>query len=235
MRVKYVTLFVIAVLFGGAFALKTPSASAVELKEGAHNVGILLFDDLFITEFVAPFDIYKHVGDKMNVFTVAPTQDAIRTYEGVMLQADFSFANAPRIDVLVVPSGNRSTTSDLKNTDLIDFVRKTASSAQYVTSHCWGSFTLAAAGLLDGRQATTFPTSIGKLQRKFPKLEAIQDKRFVEDGNIITSNGGLAAFESALFVVEKLYGTKKADDVASGLVFAPENRRLSVNPVMAKQ
>src|SRR5688500_3549430 len=96
MRVKYTTFFVIAILFSGVFALKTPTAAAVEIKEGAHNVGILLFDDLFITEFVAPFDIYKHVGDKMNVFTVSPTQDAIRTYEGVVLQADFSFANAPR-------------------------------------------------------------------------------------------------------------------------------------------
>jgi transcriptional regulator GlxA family with amidase domain len=235
MRTKYAAFLVIAVLLVVPLTLQLPTAAAVELKEGAQNVGILLFDDVFITEFVAPFDIYKHVGDKMNVFTVASTQDAIRTYEGVALQPDFSFANVPRIDVLVVPSGNRSTTSDLKNAKLIDFVRHTASSAQYVTSHCWGSFTLAATGLLDGRKATTFPSSIGKLHRTFPKVEAIKGKRFVEDGNIITSNGGLAAFESALFAVEKLYGAKKADEVASGLVFAPENRRLSIDPVTAMQ
>jgi transcriptional regulator GlxA family with amidase domain len=234
-RTQYATYLAIAILLKGLFVLQVAPASAMELKEGAQNVGILLFNDLFITEFVAPFDIYKHVGRKMNVFTVSQTQDTIRTYEGVTLQADFTFANAPRIDVLVVPSGNGSITTDLENVELIAFVRKTASSAQYVTSHCWGAFTLAAAGLLDGREATTFPSAIGKLQRKFPQIKTVNNKRFVEDGNIITSNGGLAAFESALFVVEKLYGAKKAEEVASGLVFAPENRRYSINPVMAMQ
>jgi transcriptional regulator GlxA family with amidase domain len=118
---------------------------------------------------------------------------------------------------------------------MIDFVRKTAASAQYVTSHCWGSFTLAAAGLLDSRKATTFPASIAKLQRQFPKVEVVEDKRFVEHGKIITSNGGLAAFEAAVFVVEKLYGSGEADKVARGLVFAPQNRRLAINPVIARQ
>jgi transcriptional regulator GlxA family with amidase domain len=233
MRTPYTTSLVIAILLASGVALQSPPAAAVELKEGAQNVGILLFNDVFITEFVAPFDIYKHTGDKMNVFTVAQTQEPIRSYEGVVLQADFSFANAPQIDILVVPSGNQSTTKDLHNTVLIDFVRTRAASAQYVTSHCWGSFTLAAAGLLDGRKATTFPSSIDKLQRTFPKVEAVQGQRFVEDGKIITSHGGLAAFEAAVFIVEKLYGSKEADQVSAGLVFAPQNRRLSINPALA--
>jgi transcriptional regulator GlxA family with amidase domain len=235
MRTHYSTSLVIAILLVNIVAFQASPTAAVELKEGAQNVGILLFDDVFITEFVAPFDIYKHTGDKMNVFTVAPTQETIRSYEGVVLQADFSFANAPQIDILVVPSGNQSLTKDLHNTALIDFVRTRAASAQYVTSHCWGAFTLAAAGLLDGRKATTFPSAIAKLQRKFPKVQAVQGKRFVEDGKIITSNGGLSAFEAAVFVVEKLYGSKEADQVSAGLVFAPENRRLSINPALAMQ
>lgn len=219
----------------GVQASGVNTRSAVQLKEGAKNVGILLFHDLFITEFAAPFDIYKHTGDKMNVFTVAPTMEPIRTYEGVVLYPDFSFATAPTIDILVVPSGNGSRSSNLQNTTLIDFVRKTARSAEYVTSHCWGAFTLAAAGLLDGLEATTFPSSIAEFQQRFPQVKAVQGKRFVEAGNIITSNGGLAAFEAALFVVEKLYGKEMADTVASGLVFAPENRQLSLNPVLARQ
>lgn len=216
-------------------ATQATTHSPVQLKEGAKNVGILLFNDLFITEFVAPFDMYKHTGDKMNVFTVAQTTELIRTYEGVMLHPDFSFATAPAIDILVVPSGNGSRSSDLQNTALLDFVRKTAASAEYITSHCWGAFTLAAAGLLDGREATTFPSAIGEFQQRFPKLKAVEGKRFVEAGNVITSNGGLAAFEAALFVIEKLYGKETADTVASGLVFAPENRQLALNPVLAKQ
>ena len=135
MRTICATLLALAIVLGGIVAQPSPSAAAVELKAGAQNVGILLFDDLFITEFVAPFDIYKHTGSKMNVFTVSPTQKAIRTYEGVTLQADYSFDNAPRIDVLVVPSGNGSTSSDLENTALINFVRRTGAAAAPAPPH----------------------------------------------------------------------------------------------------
>jgi transcriptional regulator GlxA family with amidase domain len=204
------------------------SKSAPVLKAGAKNVGILIFNDVFITEFVAPLDVYKHTGDKMNVFTVAPTTAAIRTYEGVVVHPDFSFANAPKIDVLVVPSGNGSISTDLKNDALINFVKKTAGQAEFATSHCWGCFTLAKTGLLDGKECTTFPTSVDDLQKMFPNVKAQKDKRFVVTGKFITSNGGLAAFEAALYVVEKIYGKETADKVAAGLVYAPDNRKFAV-------
>lgn len=203
----------------------------IKLKEGAHNVGILIFNDLFITEFVAPFDVYKHVKDKMNVFLVAPTMDPITTYEGIVIHPHFSFASAPNIDVLVVPSGNQSMTADLKKKEYIDFVKKTAAEADYVTSHCWGAFTLAEAGVLDGKQATTFPTSTKDMAKSYSSVQVVEDKRFVEDGNIITSNGGVAAFEAALAVVEKLYGKEEAEKVAAGLVFAPQNVTYARDPI----
>ena len=82
------------------------------LHANADNVGILIFDGLFITEFTAPFDVYKHAGDKMNVFTVGLTRAPIKTYEGVVLQPDYDVHTAPKIDVLVVPSGADSTRSE---------------------------------------------------------------------------------------------------------------------------
>ena len=203
-------------------------AKPVALKAGAKNVGVVVFDDVFITEFVAPFDVYKHTGDKMNVFTVAPKAGPIRTYEGVVVHPDYTIANAPKIDILVVPSGNGSLTSDLQNAEYISWVKKTAQSADYATSHCWGCFTLAATGLLDGKECTTFPTSVDDLQKKFPAVKAQKDQRFVVSGKFFTSNGGVAAFEAALYVVEKVFGKEAADKVASGLVYAPDNRRFAM-------
>jgi transcriptional regulator GlxA family with amidase domain len=212
-------------------ALAPAAARAADAPHAAPpkpvNVGVVIFDDLFITEFSAPFDVYKHAGDKANVFTVAPTAAPIRTYEGVVITPQYSFADAPKIDVLVVPSGNRSLTTDLEDKALIDFVNRAAADARFVTSHCWGAFTLAKTGRLDDRAATTFPTSVGDLGRKFPKVKAVSGRRFVVAGNVITSNGGLAAYEASLYVVRELFGTETADAVASGLVFAPDNRRLS--------
>ena len=208
--------------------------SAIQASAPTHgatkNVGILVFDGLFITEFSAPFDIYKHVGAEVNVFTVAPKKGTIKTYEGVTLQPDHVFGQEPRIDVLVVPSGIHSIDTDLDDDAFIGWIRRTAGSAEYVTSHCWGGFSLAKAGLLDGRDCTTFPSSIDDLQKKFPQVKTRKDARFVVAGKTITSNGGLAAYEAALFVVEQLYGKTKADAVATGLVFAPQNRALATNP-----
>lgn len=194
------------------------------------NVGILIFDGLFITEYSAPFDIYKHVGKEVNVFTVAPRKGPITTYEGVTLQPDHAFGQEPKIDVLVVPSGIHSIDTDLDDGAFIGWIQRTAKTAEYVTSHCWGAFSLAKAGLLDGRDCTTFPSSIEDLQKKFPSVHTRKDQRFVVAGKTITSNGGLAAYEAALFVVERLYGKEKADGVATGLVFAPQNRTYAASP-----
>ena len=196
------------------------------------NVGILLFDGLFITEFVAPFDVYKHVGDRMNVFTVGQSKQPIKTYEGVVLQPDYAMDDAPAIDILVVPSGANSTSTDLENKTMVSFVRKTAEKSQFATSHCWGAFTLAGAGVLDGRECTTFPSSIDDLQKKFSSTKTRKDQRFVVSGNVVTSNGGLAAFEAALYVVEQLYGKETADKVADGMVFAKQNRAYSIDPAI---
>jgi transcriptional regulator GlxA family with amidase domain len=207
-------------------------AAPVAARAEAKNVGILLFEGVFITEFAAPFDVYKHCGDKLNVFTVGVTKDAIKTYEGVTLHPDHTIADAPKIDVLVVPSGIHSVDQDLANQPLVGFVRKTAETATWVTSHCWGAFTLANAGLLKGRECTTFPSSVDDLQKKFPDCKTRKDARFVVSDKFITSNGGLAAFEAATFVVEKLLGKADADKVAAGLVFAPQNRAYASDPAV---
>lgn len=203
--------------------------AAAPVQHAPRNVGILIFDGVFVTEFSAPFDTYKHVGKDMNVFTVAP-KSAITTYEGVKIQPDYAFGSEPKIDVLVVPSGIHSVDTDLDNAAFIGWIQKTAGTAEYVTSHCWGAFSLAKAGLLDGRECTTFPTSIDDLQKKFPQTKTRKDQRFVVAGKTITSNGGLAAYEAALYLVEKLYGKETADKVSSGLVFAEQNRRYAADP-----
>ena len=215
-------------------ASESPSVEhRAPLKPAAKNVGIVVFPEVFITEFVGPLDIYKHAGDAMNVFTVAANTDAIKTYEGVWFHADYAFSECPKIDVLVVPSGNGSMTTDLANAELVDFVKSRAKTASYVTSHCWGAFTLGAAGCLDGKESTTFPGYTDQLAKSCPKTKIATDRRFVVDGNVITSSGGLAASEASLYVVEKLLGKATADKIATGLVFSPDNRRYASDPRIA--
>lgn len=196
-----------------------------ELVDGRYNVAFLIMDGTFNTEFTAPFDIFQHTifreGIKsMNVFTVAVTLDPVTTFEGVRILPDFSYRdeNLPKIDILVVPSAEHHLDTDLDNEELINFVKKTADKALYITSHCDGAFVLAKSGILDNIESTTFPGDIEKYKATFPQLTVHKDVFFVHDGRFITSAGGARSFEAALYLTEVLYGKEIAQSIAGGLV-----------------
>ena len=198
------------------------------------KVGVLIMDGLFINEAVAPWDIFAHGGDSFEVYFVAPTHDPIVGYYGERIVPHYAFDDAPQADVLVIPSGAESMGAQLEDTAMIAWVADQAAGARYITSHCWGAFTLASAGLLDGRSATTFPGYFQELRDAFPAIgEVVEDRRVVVDGNVVTSNGGLAAYEAALTVVEDLLGPTAGEVIAGGLVFASSNLDNARDPYIA--
>lgn len=186
------------------------------------NVGLVVVEGVYNTELTAPMDILHHtvfhVEPGMKVFTTAPTTEPLRSFEGLVLVPDYAFADAPRIDVLVVPSALHSMDSDLENEELIRFVRERGEAADFVMSLCDGAFVLAQAGLLDGLHTTTFPADREALAERFPGLTVHHDARFVHDGKAITSVGGAPSFEPALYLCELLYGAEKTRGIAKGLV-----------------
>ena len=196
-----------------------------EIARDRYNVGFLIMDGTFNTEFTAPFDIFQHTVYRdnikaMNVFTVAMTLDPVTTFEGIRILPDFSYRdkNLPRIDILVVTSAEHHIDTDLENEELISFVQKAADSAMFVTSHCDGAFVLAKAGLLTEIESTTFPGDIELYRQTFPDLKVHDSILFVHDGKFITSAGGAKSFEAALYLTEYLYGAKTAESIAQGLV-----------------
>jgi transcriptional regulator GlxA family with amidase domain len=198
-----------------------PPARAQEQK--VITVGILTLNGIYITETAGALDVYHHVpADKLRVVLISDTDQQLTTYEGMPFEANYTIDNAPKLDVLVVPSGAGSLDKDLKNQRVVDWVRQTAKSATYVTSNCEGAFVLATAGLLDGKNVTTFPTDRTDLQKRFPKAK-VEDQRVVVDGNLVTSAGGLASYEASLWVVEQLFGKAEADRIGTALVFGQSN------------
>ena len=131
---------------------------------------------------------------------------------------DFTYATAPHIDILVVPSAEHHLDTDLQDQEMIGWVKRIGQNASYVTSHCDGAFVLAKAGLLDGHASTTFPSDISKYKKMFPQLDVISDVIFVHDGKYITSAGGARSFDAALYLCEHLYGAAVARRLAGGLV-----------------
>ena len=196
-----------------------------KLEPNRYNVAFLIMDGVFNTELTAPFDIFQHTIFRdsikpMNVFTVANTDDAIVTFEGMRIVPDFNYLkdDLPNIDILVVPSAEHHLDTDLEDEAMINFVKQVDIEAQFITSHCDGAFVLAQAGLLNNSVSTTFPSDIDTMRERFPKLDIRKDVLFVHDGKYITSAGGAKSFEAALYLCEFLYGKDIAESLAGGLV-----------------
>ena len=196
-----------------------------ELEPHRYNVAFLIMDGVYNTELTAPFDIFQHTIFRdsikpMNVFTVANTDGAITTFEGLRILPDYNYVKdaLPKIDILVVPSAEHHLDTDLEDNTMINFVKKVDKEALFITSHCDGAFVLAKAGILNNSVSTTFPSDIDKMREMFPKLDIIEDVLFVHDGKYITSAGGAKSFEAALYLCEYLYGKEVAQSLAGGLV-----------------
>ncbi|WP_324023297.1 DJ-1/PfpI family protein [Maribacter sp. BPC-D8] len=196
-----------------------------ELNPESYNVAFLIMDGTFNTEFTAPFDIFQHTKYRenikaMNTFIVANTLEPITTFEGVRILPDYDYTkdDLPQIDILVVPSAEHSMDSDLKDTAMLDFIKKVDKSALYMTSHCDGAFPLAKTGILDSVASTTFPSDVENYRKMFPNLNIKDNVLFVHDGKYITSAGGAKSFEAALYLCEVLYGKEIAKSLAKGLV-----------------
>ena len=186
--------------------------------------GFLIVDGVYNTELTAPFDIFQHVQfhapPGMEVLTVSPDGQAVRTFEGLSIGADHSFETAPPIDILVVPSAEHSMGSDLENEVMIDWVRQVGQRAAFIVSLCDGAFVLAKAGLLDGLACTTFPGDQDRFAEMFPHLDLRRGVSFVHDGKAVTSQGGARSFDPAMYLADHLYGEKATQGIGRGMVIS---------------
>jgi transcriptional regulator GlxA family with amidase domain len=206
--------------------LSAPAAPPAEpiAPRAATSVGFLVVDGVYNSELIAPFDVFEHAGHhlpagrSLEVFTVSPDGAGVETAEGLHLRPDYGFANAPPIDILVVPSAEGSRDSDLEDEALIAWVAATGAKAQTVMSLCWGAFVLAKAGLLEDRACTTFPGDYSRFAKAFPDLDLRFNVSFVHDRDRLTSQGGVRSYEAAMYLVDHLFGEEVAVAVGSGLL-----------------
>ncbi len=186
------------------------------------NVGFLVLNRVYNSELMAPYDIFHHTvfhtKPGMKVFTISPTGGRITTFEGLRLETDFSMKDAPEIDVLVIPSAEHNMNTDLEDQQLMEWVAKTSESADYILTLCDGAFILANTGLLDGKEATTFPSDLEAFRKMFPQVKAHEGYSFVHDGKYITSQGGARSYDAAMYLVAHLYGDKVAAGIGRGMV-----------------
>lgn len=196
------------------------------------NAAFVIVDGVYNSELVAPMDVLHHTvfhtDPGINVFTVAPSKQAVTTFEGLRIIPDYDFNSdsIPAIDILIVPSAEHSMDTDLEDEALTNFISTVGQQASYIMSLCDGAFVLANAGLLESLECTTFPTDIQRFREMFPSLTVHEGVSFVRDGKAITSAGGAKSYDPALFLVEHLYGEKVAVGIGKGLVIDWDKARV---------
>jgi transcriptional regulator GlxA family with amidase domain len=184
------------------------------------TTGILLFDDAEELDWAGPWEVFtmaRRDGD--TVVTVAESLAPIRCAKGLRVLPDHTFADAPALDVLVVPGG-AGRRREVDNPVLLDWIRAVAPGCTWVTSVCTGAFVLHAAGLLSGRRVTTHWRSIDEL-RAFPDVEVLEAIRHVRDGNVVTAAGVSAGIDMALWVVGQLVSVEHARATQRAMEYDP--------------
>jgi len=128
------------------------------------------------------------------------------------LVPDYSFENAPPAQIVLVPAQSGSTA-------LLEWLRKSVTTADVTMSVCTGARHLAKAGLLDGKQATSHHEAIDEFIKKYPAVKWVKGMRFVEGKRISTGGGLTAGIDLALRVTERYFGRAWALEVADHLEY----------------
>jgi putative intracellular protease/amidase len=163
------------------------------------TIGILLFDEFEELDAVGPWEVLSywtraHPDDDWRVLTFADSLGPVTAAKGLRVLTDTTVADLPALDVLVYPGG-RGTRPHLDDDARLDWVRRQRETVPLMTSVCTGSLVYAAAGLLEGRRATTHWGSIVLLGSLDPTIDVRPDDRFVDDGDVITSAGVSAGID----------------------------------------
>ncbi|GAA0367460.1 GlxA family transcriptional regulator [Streptomyces blastmyceticus] len=185
------------------------------------TVLILLFEEVQSLDVTGPLEVFAYGGfvtgdpDLYEVRTATVDGGPVRTTSGLRLLPDMALHEAEVPHTLVVPGGDGTRAPDPR---LVAWLRENAPRAERIVSVCTGAFLLAAAGLLDGRRATTHWALCPTLAERYPAIRVEPDPIYVRDGNIATTAGITAGIDLALALVEEDLGREPALAVARALV-----------------
>lgn len=180
------------------------------------TIGFFVFDGMEELDFCGPWEVFGMANEVLAPAApafapIALAQNAapVRCAHGLRILPDATLSQAPKIDILLVPGGvgTRTLAADRA---VLDWLAKTAASAEWVTSVCTGALLLSAAGLAKGKKITTHYAFIDALRSHWDIGEVLEGVRYVRDGSMVTAAGVSAGIDMALW----LTGTVADPDLA---------------------
>ena len=176
------------------------------------TIGIVLFDGFETLDVFGPVQMLGRL-PKHKLVAISETGAPVTSAQGLTTEVHHDFASAPPLHVLLVPGG-MGTRTEIGNSALLEFLQRKAGEATWIASVCTGAALVAAAGVLDGRRATTNKAAFEWVASHSDKVEWQPRARWVVDGNVLTSSGVSAGTDMALALVEQLYDHAQAEEAA---------------------
>jgi transcriptional regulator GlxA family with amidase domain len=185
-------------------------------------VRLFVFPGVRLLDVTGPIEVFTSANDfggRYQLQLVSEDGQDVVTSGRTRLGVDRSVddVDGQPCDVLVIPGGPEWERL-IKDDAFLGVVRRLTETARSTASVCTGAFLLAAAGLLDGRRATTHWRDAAQLALRFPAVQVEPDAIFVQDGHLMTSAGVSAGIDLSLAIVEKHYGAEVARAVAKDMV-----------------
>jgi transcriptional regulator GlxA family with amidase domain len=197
---------------------------------GSFTVGLVLFDRAEELDWVGPFEVFTMAQQvaggagpaaSVRVVLLSERGGVVRGAKGLRVETDFSFAEAPPLDVLLVPGGI-GTRTEMHNEAMLEFLRARAPGCAWVTSVCTGAAVLERAGLAKGKRITTHWGYLGALRDTAgDDATVLEQVRYVRDGNLVTSAGVSAGIDMALWLVGQLFGVEHARITQRAMEYDP--------------
>jgi len=187
------------------------------------NIGIYIYDEAEVLDFSGPFEVFStalrvsSTPNPFRVFLISETGQTVTARGGYEVSSAYSISDHPSIDVLIVVGGVH--TGEMKKSVVLKWIKETSQKAKLVASVCTGAFLLAEAGVLENHKVTTHWEDIPDLKKGYPKLEVLENRRWVDEGTIITSGGISAGIDMSLHLVSKIHGLELAERTAKQMEF----------------
>jgi transcriptional regulator GlxA family with amidase domain len=180
------------------------------------TIGILIFEEAEELDFVGPYEVFgmaAEFGQSCQTILISESREAVRCAHGLRVLPDSTMENAPHLDLLIVPGGRGARLHAQKNPRILEFVRQQKGT---IASVCTGAMVLAAAGVLNGIDATTHYAHYDQL-RDYDQVNVREGVRFVMHDRIATSAGVTAGIDLSLAFVARFFGEPLAERIADNL------------------
>ena len=187
------------------------------------NVGIYIYNNSEVLDFSGPFEVFSTASrvceqdNPFKTFLISENGQTVTARGGYKVIPEYGFHDSPNIEMLIIAGGVYL--EEIKKKNVIEWIKLKSANATAIASVCTGIFLLAEAGIVTNHTVTTHWEDIEDLKENHPNLNVLKGKRWVADGNIISSAGISAGIDMSLHLVTILYSKMLAEQTAKQMEY----------------